>query len=295
MSDCDDCEALRDRVDELEVELQQLREIIELRGADGPADASVSDIWIAGFPLGKTVDKTVTRASENTSRIEKLEDDGADNGVSSVADTDVRATLLPLHLMWIDVREGRADQLSSNERRAARLFCRFIQKGCGEHDTGVTVGHGTYVLTSDRAKDILEAEDELPTSGKAKTIKRVYQRAQSTTKREDCDCDGLESCHHGLLSAEKNNGEWRLCASKGGLREYLRTVSTALEGDAPAAADDDGSEPSEAPPGQPDEINERMDELDAATPAADGGSADTVVSSSHESVSAATDHPEDDT
>lgn len=224
-------------------------------------------------------DTADTRSITNKGEIQELKEGGGDTDVGAAAIPTARETSLPLHLLWIDVREGREDTLDANARRAARLFRRFIRRACGDTDTGVSTSRGSCVLSSDRAKDILAAEDELPASGKAKTIKRVYQRAQSMTKREDCACDSLEGCRHGLLDAEKKKGQWRLRAAEEPMHEYLRTVEAAISGDAPPAADDDVSTTSEAPTAQPDEIDDELDALDAATPATDGVTADDGVSS----------------
>lgn len=284
---------LAERVTELEEELDARRDLVELRGVDDPADADVSDIWIAGHPVGKILDNLEGRTNTNTGRIEKLEDGGADTSVSAAADPDARSELLPVHLMWIDVREGREDNLDANDRRAARLFRRFLRRGCGEADTGVSVGRGSFVLSSDRAKDILEAEDTMPKSGKAKTIQRVYQRAQSHSKRESCDCDSLEGCQHGLFDAEKKNGEWRLRVDRDAMTEYLHTVEDVLSGEvSEGTTSDDGVEnTSEAPPEQPDEITEQLDALDQAKTAPDGGTADSVVSGNSEGASARSTTP----
>lgn len=199
--------------------------------------------------------------------------------------------------MYVDVRDGRGDALNATQRRAAKLFRRFIRKACGEPDTGVSTGYGSPTRTSDSAKAILESEDTLPASGWSKTVGRVFDWAQRHTRPEECDCDSIAVCGHGLLRSQKKDGGRRLVTDQEAFDEYLRTVQAAIEGlDAPAA--DDAVSPAtgqaEAAPAQPDEVRDELEELVSATPE-NGEVADTVVSSSDGPVSAPDERPTEDT
>lgn len=281
--------------DELEERVRELEALIEIKGADSAADADVSDIWIAGFPVGQILDNVESIAKSNRAKLDEMET--ADTDVSGASDAGVRDELVPLHLMYIDVRDGRGDALNANQRRAAKLFRRFIRKACGERDTRVSTGYGSYTLSSDVAIEILEHEDTLPTSGQSKTVKRVFDWAQRHTTAEDCGCDSLRTCGHGLLKSDKRNGKRRLIADQGAFDDYLRSVQAAIDGmDAPAADDAVSPENGQVEAGsvQSDEIMDELDRLDSSTQA-NGEVADTVVSNHDETMSAPDDPPSEDT
>lgn len=160
----------------------------------------------------------------------------------------VRQRLLPIHEMWIDVREGREEKVpSANERRAARLFGRFIRKTAGEHSVGVNASYNTYSMDSASAREILTAADDMTQSGKSMTVKRAMKATQRLSKRSDCGCDDLDSCEHGMLVWQNDNGH-ELAVNKDPFNKLMGDVEAAINGSidgADAPADDEG-EPSEA-------------------------------------------------
>lgn len=131
---------LEERVEALEEQLDALNQLVEIRGVEKPSDADVSDIWIAGHPIGKMLDNTKRRSQKNRDRVEELET--ADTGVSGADGIKARDAMLPLHLMYVDIRDGRGENHSANQRRAAKLFRRFIRKACDEPDTRVSTAMG---------------------------------------------------------------------------------------------------------------------------------------------------------
>lgn len=156
---------------------------------------------------------------------------GANSGVSSAKiSDDVRDRMLPIHEMWVDVRQDRMERLpSDNARRAARIFGRFIQKASGEHSVGVDATYGTYSMTSSEAREQLEDSEDITKSGKSMTVKRAFRKVQRLSKTDDCDCNTIEDCDHGLIQFNPGTPN-TLVTKKDEFNLAMNNVEAAIEG-----------------------------------------------------------------
>jgi len=274
-------QSLEDRIDDLERENKQLREelheeretrtqLIDTIGDTDPADATHEDLLLGGAPVGRMVENVRGRIKqlgkyvlghdvgtvredikalmqENGTLPEQLEEGSVAVSHGGLTES-VRERLLPIHEMWIDVREGREQKVpSANERRAARLFGRFIRKAAGEHSVGVDASYNTYSMDSASAREILTGAGDMTQSGKSMTVKRSMKATQRLSKRSDCDCEDLESCDHGVLVWQNDDGH-ELAVKKERFNAIMSEVEAAINGavDGPSDPADDEGEASEA-------------------------------------------------
>ncbi len=274
-------QSLEDRIDDLERENKQLREelheeretrtqLIDTIGDTDPADATHEDLLLGGAPVGRMVENVRGRIKqlgkyvlghdvgtvredikafmeENGTLPEQLEEGNVAVSHGGLTES-VRERLLPIHEMWIDVREGREQKVpSANERRAARLFGRFIQKAAGEHSVGVDASYNTYSMDSASAREILTGAGDMTQSGKSMTVKRSMKATQRLSKRSDCGCEDLESCDHGVLVWQNDDGH-ELAVKKERFNAIMSEVEAAINGAIDGSSDpaDDEGEPSEA-------------------------------------------------
>lgn len=102
---------------------------------------------------------------------------------------------------------------------------------------------GVLKLSSDRAREIIAAEDSLPQSGRSITVRRVFGRMVRGANRHDCACEDWAECAHGLFRFRNEDG-YVLAVDEGDWREYLSTVVETIEAIEAVATDDepDGSE-----------------------------------------------------
>jgi hypothetical protein len=266
--------------EELVDELDMLRDVVEIRGADSIENAALKDIWIAGEPVGILLDSVRKRVDGNSNAISDL----ANEDVSKGIDPEIRGKFIPLHEMAIDLRDGRMDRIPDQKaRRAAELFHRMVLRMCDEPQPGVERSLGRVKITSSSAQQILvEACDDLD-SAQPQQVKRAFMEAQRLTKTEDCDCDSIEVCKHGMVQFRSgwNN---KLVAAEEQLADYLRGVKDAVESfdeDAVGgrARSDQHESQGDQPPSRTDgqtTDHDRVDDVDEsvfdATPArADGG------------------------
>lgn len=220
--------------DELVDELETLRELVELRGADSPDEAGLKDIWIAGIPVGMILDDARTEAKQNSKELSEL----ANGGVSEKGH-EHREHLLPLHKMWLDVRDGVDDSISNaSVRRAAVVFHEILMKATGESRAAVSATRERYLVEAADAKQPILEHDETVDSLSSQQVKRAFQQAQILT-RGDCDCDELHECEHGLLVARFGGNSNTLTADREDVLEYVRELDD-LGGDEPATTDDPG-------------------------------------------------------
>lgn len=290
-------ESLVDRVDGLERENKQLREelheeramrqaLIDTIGDVDPEQVAFGDVLVGRAPIEgmfksrkrdfealseyvfgddtmTTDDEIETHIEENGALPDQLED-GELRVTHGGLTEGVRQRLLPIHEMWIDVREGREEKIPhDNERRGARLFSRFIRKASGEHDTGVNADYGTYSMDSQSAREVLSAAGDMTKNGKSVTVKRSMKAVQSLSKRGDCNCDSLEECEHGVLVWD-NDGGHSLVAQKDPFNALMGDVQAAIKGEidaSPEATDDAGNSAEDAV----EDDTSAFDELDNAS------------------------------
>lgn len=192
----------------------------------------------------------------------------ANGSVSSAGiSDDVRDRMLPIHEMWIDVRQDRLERLpGDNARRAARIFGRFIQKASGEHSVGIDATYGTYSVTSSDAREQLEEADDMTNTGKSMTVKRVFRMVQRLSKVKDCDCNSIDECDHGLIQFNPGTPN-TLVSQKDRFNQAMDNVESAIEVDiteeekASSAGEDDEQRETEE---DDDDVMAEFDRLSAA-------------------------------
>lgn len=264
---------LEERVEELE----KIADLIEVKGVEDPADANLTDIWIAGAPMGKILQNTKTRALENESRLDDVEETSEVNSsVNQGMPEDVRDKLLPIHKMWIDVREGDEQGLPSAEvRRGARLFGRFIKKATGEPNVGVTVDRHNYTMSTQSATEVLREEDDLNVakSSEPMTVKRAMEAVQRMSKNQPCDCPAPDACDHGLVEINATGGTNQLRIKKEQFHVAMGNAEAAINGavNHDSTPDDSESNADEGDTADADvrdaetAADEAFDELEAAS------------------------------
>jgi len=169
-------------------------------------------------------------------RLDKIE---AGEIEASQLSESVRHELLPIHRMFIDVKNNEAE-LSASKRRAARLFGRFLAKKTQDKVYDVDKTNGSLKLTASKAREVLEGANDIPESGKSTIVKRAMKEVQSLSKEESCDCGGLGSCTHGLIRWDKRKSENVLLSEDEAFTAYLQSIEAAVEGTVQPADDAEG-------------------------------------------------------
>lgn len=215
-------------------ELEAVRELIELRGADSPDEATLEDIWIAGLPVGMILDNARKQSKKNAKKLSE-----ASNGSVSAKGHKNREHLNPLHKMWIDVRDGVDDSPSNaSVRRAAVVFHEILLKATGNSRAAVSVTPERYLVKATDAKQPILEHDDSVESLSSQQVKRAFEQAQMLT-RDDCDCDELHNCEHGLVVARFEDDPNTLTADREAVLNYLERLDQ-LDGASVGGADDSG-------------------------------------------------------
>lgn len=209
--------------DELEDEVEQLREDVDWLQNHM---FRLEDMIIGEKDLGAVEDQYDSPGG----LLDAIESE-ANGSVSSAEISDgVRDRMRPIHEMWVDVRQGRTERLpSDNARRAARIFGRFIKKASGEHSVGVDATYGTYSMTSSEAREQLEDSEDITKSGKSMTVKRAFRKVQRLSKIDECDCNTIEDCDHGLVQFNPGTPN-TLVTKKDEFNLAMNNVEEAIEG-----------------------------------------------------------------
>jgi len=183
-----------------------------------------------------------------------------------------RDRMFPAHRMAIDIRRGHADRITGkSDARAAELFRRMMHKvsADGQPQPGVDNSGGTVTVDSGAAKDIIAQFDDGLDTVYPDQVKRAFAQLQTLTKREDCYCDSIDACGHGLVIFQPGSTN-RVAANTARLISYLEDLEdvTTDSDDAGDTVEDDADTPTDDP----------FDEIAGATPAHTDGGANTVVS-----------------
>jgi hypothetical protein len=247
----DAVEQLTDQVEELSERVETLEGQIEYkRGED------IQNLWIAGEPVGKVAYNNRERSKRNATEISEIA-----NGDVSNSGHENRGDLLPLHSMWIDVRDGADDRISNaSVRRAAILFHEILRQAQDGSRSSVGVTRERFIVTAPDAKQPILEHDEAVDKLSSQQVKRAFSQAQMLSGR-DCDCDDVKRCEHGMLVARFDGGTNKLTADREAVLNYLRGLD-----DSPTEAGDTTDDPAE--PGEDAvETDEAAAELDAITSA----------------------------
>lgn len=150
----------------------------------------------------------------------------------------VRHELLPIHRMAVDLQIGE-DVKDASPRRGARLFQRFIDLYLSDEARyEVNKDNGLLKMMASTAKRVLTEEDDIPETGQSTVVKRAMKQMQSLSKEEDCDCNGLENCDHGLMVWTKRKSQHTITADVDEFEAYLSRIEGAKNGSASPISDD---------------------------------------------------------
>lgn len=240
-------------------------------------EAGFTDVTIGGNAIGKVV-------NSHTESIQALEKGEVGGGTISES---VRHELLPIHRMAVDVQVGE-DVDNASPRRAARLFQRFLDLYLSDEARyEVNKDNGMLKMMAKTAKRVLKEEGDIPESGQSTVVKRAMKQMQSLSKEEDCGCNSLEDCDHGLMVWTKRKSQHTIVADVEAFEAYLQRVEDAKNGSASSTISDDSSGASRDEDGKAEETNtdvsqsaedDTFDQLDQAEAVTDDTS-DTVENS----------------
>lgn len=243
---------LEDEVDAL----RDLADVIELRGADSAADASLEDIWIAGQPIGRLIQGNRERADSAHERLDSDETAGPQAN---------RERMLPAHKMWLDVRNGDGDAIGDTQRRAATLFGQFHDRVVESENTEADPSGQKWTLSSGQAREVLEDADEfdgVKEASRSTITARIMREVQRLTKIEDCECESIDDCGHGVV--EFRPGRPHVLAA--GKERFRVAMENAYQHEQAGAGDvdatDDASEQDVEDGG--DEVEDKLDRLASA-------------------------------
>lgn len=192
---------------------------------------------------------------------------GSDGGFSEAQ----REQMLPAHRMAVDIRNGHGDRIDGkSSARAAELFRRMLQKVSknGEPQPGIDNSGGAVTIqSSDAAEMILEFDDSIDTAPSA-TVTRTFKQLQTLTKHDDCDCDTIADCPHGVVTFHAGSTN-KVVSNTARLIQYGEEHGDLAETGG-ENADDEGN-------ASEDQADAVFQQLDQAEPS--NGTANDVVSS----------------
>ncbi|MFO8006899.1 MAG: hypothetical protein R6V05_04095 [Candidatus Brocadiia bacterium] len=242
-------DTLMRRIDELEETIEDQKDVIGTQGdqiealesllqirSDDDDSATLEDIWIANQPIGLILEKANKRSKDNKKQLDGVETAATDGGSQlRTLGEEVRNRMLPIHKMWVDVRDGRAEQLGKNDRRAARLFGKFIRRASGNPEPSVDPSYNTYSMDSASAADVLENAEDTKSAGTPMTVKRAMEAVERYSKVAD----------EAVVEFTKNKGKNTLAVDKEKFNAIMHNVEAAIEGSLDGDTDDTGANPVE--------------------------------------------------
>lgn len=238
-----------DRHEELEARIERLEQIIGLSGKD-PDEAALTDVMIAGNPIGEIV---------NNNR--QLRDQ-ADTENDTQPKYDYP---FPIYRMAVAVRNGNAKELSANDRRAATLFQRFVRKAKGEPSIGVSLDGRIYSIDTEQATEILLEEnmlDGVSEQSRSQVVARAMREVQrySIVEWDDHqECDSIDFCDdHGVVQFHSGKPH-RLTVEKNRIKGVVRNTELS---DKNVRTADDGESVQNSP--EEGSVDEEFDRLSSA-------------------------------
>jgi hypothetical protein len=279
---------LKARVEELEQRVETLEHLDELITVTGEVDShggvSLEDILIGGNPIGALLQQALEQASDAHDRLDGLSEES--DGFSEAT----RDQMLPAHRMAVDIQHGHEDRIGASKRkRASELFRRMMHKvhDDGEPQPGVENSNGAVKITSSDAQEIIRAFDDDLETVSSMQVTRAFEELQRLTKRDDCDCESIENCSHGLVMF-KAGATNTVAANTARLIEYLdglNAIETSANEDVRSGGEtssgsidaDDAGNSVEA------DADDTLDQLAEAGGRGENGAANDVVSSNERS------------
>jgi len=171
--------------------------------------------------------------------------------------TTNREQMLPAHRMWLDVAAGDGDTIGDSQRRAARLFGQFHDRVRKNESNEVDPSGQKYTLSSGKAREVLRDADEfegVKDASQSTITARIMRDVQRLTKLEDCDCEEIDECNHGLVEFRPGRPH-ALATNK---KRFQVALQNAYGEDGVSTADDASEQDVEA---DTDEIEDDLDRL----------------------------------
>lgn len=173
---------LQGRVRELEDRLEAYEDLVELRGIDGPEEAGLEHIWIAGHPVGKLVDRNNVARKKLEKRLDRLEAGEIDPQNLGFGDVEGQ---LPIQTRTAERKAGQLQE-EGNEKNLYRAT--FVWTEFPEHSHRES---GLIKLPSEQVRNILD-EYDLPTDNMTK-IRVMKTLARHTDRDGEKDDPAAES------------------------------------------------------------------------------------------------------
>lgn len=195
-------------------------------------------------------DEAVKSLEELPEMIEEIFSEESGTGIN-------REHLLPAHKMWLDTEAGDGNTIGDQHRRAAILFGQFEQRVVDGERTKVDASGQKFTLSSGQCKDVLSDAGEFDTikqSGQSTVTARVMREVQRLTKVEDCDCEEIDDCDHGVVEFRPGRPHM-LAAGKKRFKAAMHNAVEDLTSADDSSVDNDDEDSSR--------MDNKIDQLDA--------------------------------
>jgi len=152
---------------------------------------------------------------------------------------------------------GDGNTSGDQHRRAASLFGQFEQRVVDGERTKVDASGQKFTLSSGQCKDVLSDAGEFDTikqSGQSTVTARVMREVQRLTKVEDCDCEEIDDCDHGVVEFRPGRPHM-LAAGKERFKAAMHNAVEDLTSADDSSVDNDDEDTSR--------MDNKIDQLDA--------------------------------
>lgn len=263
---------MEDRLDEAETRIRQLENELDQRPVvefEDPTDPKT--LKIDGLPIGKIIaSKATTSELETTNEMVDELWEWKESGQQSSGGGGDRDLPFPLYRMLADLQDGQDVGLDKTQRRAARLFERFVNKAKGVKGAqNVSTDGQKYAMTTEQATGILEDEgllDDVKEQSKSRITGRVMREVQRFTIVDTDgheDCDGIDGCSdHGVVHFRPGKPH-TLTVRKGQMKGVVRNASVS---DKDVRTADDGESVQNSPEeGSDNNVSQGQSEMSRVT------------------------------
>lgn len=129
-------------------------------------------------------------------RIVAIENGDVDNEAKIAGDRD---NMLPGHRMYADLLTGADQALGKEQRRAAVIFGRFIERCVSGESNEVDASGQMFTLSSKKVQEVLTEEGEfegVKEASRPQVVSRVMREVARLSKISKCECEEIEGCQH---------------------------------------------------------------------------------------------------
>jgi len=246
---------LADLVETVETQQERIDEL-EAQPSVEMDNNNIKTLRVGTVPLGKILTNKPGE-TDVKEMVEEIAAEAATDGGESIAHDlpeQTRARMLPLHRIWLDIKNNVDVSADKQMVRAAHLFGRFIKQASDNRAApAIDASHGKYKLTADKAGDVLkEVEPETKTVDSNKTIERVFESFMSSTQPKGAE--------QSVFDHKVENGKRKLAIDGDQFRALMMNVAQAIDGD---VGTDDSGNSDEAADGSTDtRARQKMAELE---------------------------------